>query len=518
LLLEAGGDDRPLKNPAQFWSNLMIHVPVGFAKTLKDPKVNWLIETEPDPSSGGRKHVWPRGKVLGGSSSINAMLYVRGQPRDYDDWQTAGCAGWGWTDVLPYFRRAEDQERGSNEFHGRGGPLHVADVSEQHPVSKAALQACVQAGLPELADYNGDQQEGVSWFQLTIKRGLRQSTAVAYLHPVMVRNNLSVKCRAHARRVLFEGRRAIGVEYEQGGQVATALANAEVILAAGSVASPQLLELSGVGPGALLQQHGIAVVADVPGVGENMQDHFMHGMQYRLKAGTISVNELTHWPRIVGETLKYLLLRKGLLTFSVAHLVAFGKSRPDVERPDVQFHLLPGTMDIDKLNETQSMIMETKPGLTIAPCQVRPESRGSIHIKSADPKVPPAIRPNYLADPIDQQVAVDSIKFGRRIASQAALAPYMDHERFPGQKVQTDEQLLTYARLAGSTLYHPVGTCMMGVSAGAVVDPDLRVKGVERLRVVDASVMPRICSGNTNAATIMIAEKGADLILGKPLT
>ena len=514
ILLEAGGDDRPGKEKGQFLSNLWIHVPIGYSQTLKDPKVNWLYETEPDPGTGGRRHVWPRGKVLGGSSSINAMLYVRGQRADYDHWRQLGCHGWGWDDVLPYFRRAQHQARGECETHAVGGPLHVADPADSHPVSEAAIEACEALGLPR-RDCNGPEQEGVSWFQVNIKDGKRHSAAVAYLHPAMHRPNLQVLTRAQARRVLFEGKRAVGVELDHAGSVRTIRASREVILCGGAINSPQLLELSGIGQPERLQTLGIPVVHALPGVGENLQDHFVVGLTYRLKRGTLSVNELARGPRLLREVGRYLLAKRGLLTLSAAHVAVFTRSRPDLAGPDIQYHILPATMDADKLSNEQVMELEKEPGLTIAPCQLRPESRGSVHLKSPDPLAHPAILPNYLADPLDREVVVASLRFGRRIAATDPLASYIDHETQPGSALETDEQLLAYARERGTTIYHPVGTCAMGRHAHAVVDPELKVIGMEALRVVDASIMPRLISGNTNAPTIMIAEKAADLIRGR---
>ena len=515
LLLEAGGDDRPTKNLSQFMSNLMIHVPVGYSQTLKDPKVNWLFPTEPDPATG-RTHIWPRGKVLGGSSSINGLLYIRGQHADYDGWRQLGCDGWAWDDVRPYFLKAENQERAdSGDWHATGGPLNVSDVTQTHEVSDAVIEACVEAGIPRNPDVNGAEQEGVGYYQLTVKNGQRCSAAVAYLHPAMMRPNLRVETGALTSRVLFEGKKATGIEYVQDGETRTARAGAEVILCGGAINSPQLLQLSGIGPSALLGEKGVAVVADLPGVGENLQDHYVLANSYRLKPGTVSVNELTRGARFVGETLKYIFQRKGLLTLSAAHIAVFCKSRPELSSPDIQFHILPATPDVQKMAETGVMELEALPGLTIAPCQVRPESRGVIRIKSSNPSEYPSIQPNYLSDPIDQAVAVASLRWGRKIAAQPALAKWIESELLPGPDFTSDEALLGFARMAGSTIYHPVGTCQMGRGPQAVVDPQLRVHGVEGLRVIDASVMPRLVSGNTNAPTIMIAEKAADMILGK---
>ena len=511
LLLEAGGDDRPLRNPRQLWSNLMIHTPIGFGKTLNDPKVNWLYETEVDEGSGGRRHKWPKGKVLGGSSSINGLLYIRGQSADYDGWRQMGCEGWSYRDVLPYFRRAEHQERGEDEWHGSGGPLNVSDITERNPISAALLEAAVEAGIPRSRDINGAEQEGATWFQLSIKKGRRHSTAVAYLHPAMGRNNLDVATNAHTTRILLDGRKAVGVEFLQGGARHKARCSGEVILAAGAVASPQLLEVSGIGRGDILQAHGIPVVHELKGVGENLQDHYMIGCQWRLKPECVTVNELSHGNRLVKETLKYLFARKGLLTFAVAHVVAFCKSRPELISPDLQFHMMAASMDLEILGKTQALVLEREPGLTCTPCQVRPESRGHIHIKSPDATVYPRIVPNYLADPLDQDAAIAGLKWARKIMNQPAILPYL---AAPGDPFgDTRDSMLGYARVAGATLYHAVGTCKMGHDPMAVVDPELKVHGMQGLRVVDASIMPRISSGNTNAPTIMIAEKASDMIL-----
>lgn len=503
LLLEAGGKD----------TSPMIHIPVGYATTLKDPKVNWLYETEPDPGTHDRVHTWPRGKVLGGSSSINGLLYIRGQRQDYDGWAQLGLRGWSYDDLHPYFLRSQNQERDGMDGHAKGGPLNVSDVTEKHPVSDAVIEAGKAMGLPH-RDVNGEDQEGVAYYQLTVKNGRRCSAAVAYLNPAKKRQNLQIETKALAAKVLFDGKRATGVEYTQNGQTITANARAEVILAGGAINSPQLLELSGIGHPDLLSEQGIDVVSALPGVGENLQDHFVIGNRYRMKPGSPSVNQQSRGLAMIGEVFKYLVQRKGLLTLSAAHVAAFIKTRPELATPDVQYHILPATMDLQKMTETGDMELEKQPGITIAPCQLRPESRGTVHIKSAQHDAHPAIRPNYLYDPLDQQTAVAGLRWARELASQPTLAQYIEHELEPGAALQTDEELLEFARETGGTIYHPVGTCKMGPDGDtmAVVDDQLRVRGVEGLRVVDASVMPRLVSGNTNAPTIAIAEKASDMI------
>ena len=503
LLLEAGGKD----------SSLMIHIPVGYAQTLKDPKVNWLYETEPDPGTHDRVHTWPRGKVLGGSSSINGLLYIRGQRQDYDGWAQLGLRGWSYENLHPYFLRSEHQERDGMDGHAKGGPLNVSDVTETHPVSDAAIEAGKAMGLPH-RDVNGEDQEGVAYYQLTVKNGRRCSAAVAYLNPAKKRANLHIETRALAARILFEGKRATGVEYTQNGQTLTATARGEVILAGGAINSPQLLELSGIGNPEHLKALGIDVVSALPGVGENLQDHFVIGNRYRLKPGTPSINQQSRGLSMVGEVFKYLTQRKGLLTLSAAHVAAFIKTRPELATPDVQYHILPATMDLQKMTETGDMELEKQPGITIAPCQLRPESRGSVHIKTARHDAHPAIRPNYLSDPLDQQTAVAGLRWARDLAAQPALAQYIEQELEPGTALQSDEELLDFARETGGTIYHPVGTCKMGTDGDtmAVLDDQLRVRGVDGLRVVDASIMPRLVSGNTNAPTIAIAEKASDMI------
>jgi len=510
VLLEAGGDDRPTREPSQFRSNLMIHIPIGFGKTLNDPKVNWLYETEVDEGSGGRPHKWPKGKVLGGSSSLNGMLYVRGQSADYDGWRQMGNEGWAWDDVLPYFMKSEDQQRGAIPTHGTGGELSVSEFPEHHPISKALIDACVEAGIAFKSDLNDGDQEGTSWFQMTARNGMRCSAAVAFLHPVMHRDNLTVETRAMTTRVLFEGKRAVGVEFIQKGERRVVKARKEVILAAGAVESPKLLEISGIGQGALLQSLGVPVVHELPGVGENLQDHYMIGCQARLKSGVPSVNSMASGLPLLGQIVKYGLTRKGLLAYAVAHGCAFVRSREGLETPDIQIHTMAASMDLEVLNAKQQLALEKEPGLASNPCQLRPESRGHIHARSPDGMDAPRITPNYLQDPIDQQMAVTQLKLIRKIWQQPAINKYLAG---PDPFGETDEQMFKYAQIAGGTLYHAVGTARMGSDAKAVVDARLRVHGVEGLRVIDASVMPKIVSGNTNAATIMIGEKGATMIL-----
>ncbi|WP_176598661.1 MULTISPECIES: GMC family oxidoreductase [Sphingobium] len=515
LLLEAGGDDRPFRDLATFRNKLMLHIPVGFARAMLDPAVNWMYMTEPDPETKGRSHFWPRGKVLGGSSSINGLLYVRGQAEDYDVWRQLGCEGWGWSDVLPYFRRSQDQERGESDLHGVGGPLTVSDIRADNPTSDAVMEACVQAGMPISTDINGWDQHGVSPYQATTRKGRRCSTAVAYLHPAMRRSNLKVVTSALASRIVFKGKRATGIDYRKGNVTHRVHAGREVILCGGAINSPQLLELSGVGNAARLRELDISVVADLPGVGENLQDHFVVASRYRLKNSTYSFNRSAHGARFFWEVGKYLVSRRGLLSHVPSHVAAFCKSSPDLDSPDLQFHIHPASTDYEAMAKTGRMTLDKVPGLTFGVCQLRPESRGSIHLKSSDPAQHPSIQPHYLTSETDRAVTVAGLKWTRKIVEQPALAPHIDHEIVPGPAVASDEQLLDYARTAGTTIFHPVGTCKMGRDDLAVVDPQLRVRGIDGLRVVDASVMPRLVSGNTNAPVVMIAEKAADIILGR---
>jgi choline dehydrogenase len=497
LLLEAGGEDR----------NLWIHVPIGYAKLFSDARHNWLYNSEPEPELNGRQIIQPRGKVMGGSSSINGLLYIRGQAEDFDHWRQLGNAGWSFADVLPYFRRAEDQERGEDELHGVGGPLSVRDVSEGHPLCDAFIDACEQAGLPRTKDFNGPSQEGAGYFQLTTRKGRRWSTARGYLAPARKRGNLAVVSNALTTRILFEGRRAVGVEYRRDGAMHTARANAEVILASGAFNSPQLLQLSGVGPADLLQQHGIKVIADMRGVGADLQDHYQARFNYRCSE-PITMNDMMG--SIAGRVaagLRYALFRKGFLTIGAGYAGGFFKTDPSLPSPDVQFHFI--LFSADAVGQK----LHPWPGFLSSICQLRPESRGFVRIKSADPAQAPAIQPRYMTAPHDRDVMVAGMKLLRNVMRRPALARYIVEELAPGPKVESDADYLEFAKQKGTTVFHPTSTCRMGSDVTAVTDERLRVRGFQGLRVADASIMPTVVSGNTNAACVMIGEKASDMIL-----
>jgi choline dehydrogenase len=496
LLLEAGAEDR----------DIWIHIPLGYGRHFTNPAVNWLYKTEPEPECHGRNIIQPRGKVIGGSSSINGLLYIRGQREDFDRWRQLGNVGWSYDDVLPYFRKAEDQQRGTDDWHGEGGPLSVSDM-EPLPVCDAFIAAAEQCGYRRNPDFNGAAQEGFGYYQLTTRNGRRCSASVGYLKPVRRRSNLTVVSGAHATRVLFEGRRAIGIEYRQGRATHVARAAAEVVLSGGAFNTPQLLQLSGIGPAALLGEHGIAVIADRPGVGADLQDHFHARMVYRCRQ-PVSVNDLLASKRrglVAG--LNYLLRRRGLLAMGAAYAGGFFRTNTATATPDVQCHIMLFSGD------TIAPPLHPFSGISCPLIVLRPESRGHVRIKSADPLAAPAIHPRYLSAAKDRDAMVAGLRALRRILAAPALSPFVEAEHDPGPACATDDDLLAFARRKGSTVYHPTSTCRMGGDSTAVVDARLRVRGVERLRVVDASVMPALVSGNTNAAVIMIAEKGADMIM-----
>lgn len=516
LVLEAGGDDRPLQNlrdPKQALSTLNIHVPAGFTKMLQDPRINWNYLTESDPGSDGRQHHFPRGKVLGGSSSINGILWVRGLPEDYEWWRQRGLDGWGWSDVERYFRRIECQQGKGVTPEQQQGPLHISDVPMQHPMLDVMTRAFQEAGAPLAADLNGTTREGVARVRLNAYKGVRVSAASAYLHPAMKRPNLAVVTEAHVARILFDGKKAVGVEFYRGNERRRVRVRREVILSGGTINSPQLLELSGIGSGELLRSLGIEVLVDRPHVGENLQDHYATMVRARLKRGTPSLNAMSRGVGLAGQMVRYAFSRTGLLALGGSNLTAFLKSDPAMDLPDLQFFASPGTVDFEALAKNGVMTMEREPGMTVGGYVMRPQSRGTIHIKSPDFRDAPAIRPNFLSAEADQRAQIASLRWARRVMQAPALAPYFDHELTPGAAVESDEALLAFCRAAGSTGYHQASTCAMGVDDGAVVSGELKVNGVEGLRVIDASVMPNVVSGNTNAATMMIAEKGADMIL-----
>ena len=497
LLLEAGGHDR----------HMWIHIPLGYGKLFDDAKVNWRYKTEPEPELNNRQIIQPRGKVLGGSSSINGLLYVRGQHEDYDHWRQLGNTGWGFADVLPYFRRAEDQARGADDFHGAGGPLAVSDVCEPHPLCDAFIEAAQRAGVPRNDDFNGATQEGAGYFQLTAKNGRRWSTAVGYLRQARRRRNLAIVSNAMASRILFSGRRAVGIQFLQHSVPRIAYADGEVIVSGGAFNSPQLLQLSGLGPAKILRDLGIDVIADMPGVGADLQDHLQIRMQYRCTEPITMNDVINHWRQRYGAGLRYLTSRKGLLTIGAGYAGAFLRTRPELATPDVQIHFLIFSAD------AAGAVLHPFPGFMVSVCQLRPQSRGFVRITSSDPSVPPAIQPRYLSARGDCDTVVAGMKAMRRIMNEPAMRRYIAEERAPGDHCVRDDDLLAFARDTGTTVYHPTSTCRMGPDPAAVVDERLRVRGLEGLRVIDASIMPTVVSGNTNAAAVMIGEKGADMVM-----
>jgi choline dehydrogenase-like flavoprotein len=499
LVLEAGGRDN--------W--IWLHIPVGYLFAIGNPRVDWMFVTEPSPGLSGRSINYPRGKVIGGSSSINAMLYMRGQAADYDGWRQLGLTGWGWDDVLPYFLEHEDHMAPPNAFHRAGGEWRVEHVRMRWPVLDLFAQSAAANGMPPVDDFNSGDNAGVGYFHVNQKSGSRWSAARGFLKPVMERPNLKLETRAHVERILFDGVRAVGVCYRRGARIVEARAHGEVILSAGAVCTPALLERSGVGDGARLGALGAAVVRHSPGVGENLQDHLQLRPIYKV-AGVDTMNALygSLWRRPL-MALEYALYRKGPMSMSPSHMGAFAKTSPAYATPNVQFHIQPASLD--RFGEP----LHRFAAITLSVCNLRPTSRGSIHAKDLDPLTPPSIQPNYLATPEDERVAIDSLRLTRRIAASPPLSRHITEEFVPGAGAQDDAALLEGARKIATTIFHPVGTARMGRADDprAVVDARLKAIGLERLRIVDASVMPRIVSGNTNSPTIMIAEKAAAMIL-----
>jgi choline dehydrogenase len=493
LLLEAGPRD----------TDPWIHVPLGYGKLFTKTSVNWSYESEPEPNLEGRRIFTPRGKVLGGSSSINGLVYIRGQREDFDGW---GVPGWNFEHLLPYFIKSEDQSRGASEWHGAGGPLAVSDPPDRHELCDAFIASAQALGIPRNDDFNGATQEGTGYYQATARNGRRCSTATGYLRPAEKRPNLQVEVNSLATRVLFDGTRATGVALLQNGKTHTATAR-EIILAGGAFNSPQLLQLSGIGPASLLKGLGLPVVLDSPDVGEGLQDHLYVRTFWRCNRPITLNDDMASWWRQLGIGLRYLLQRRGPLTVSAGYAAAFVRTRPELTRPDAQFYF------INFSTAKRGGVLHPFSGFTCSVSQLQAESRGWVRIRSADPRVPPAIQYNYLAAESDRRMMVDGLKLLRLLVNTPPISNYVVEEGFPGLRVQSDEDWLGFCREAGETVFHPTSTCRMGTDAASVVDERLRVRGLAGLRVIDASVMPAVPSGNINAAVIAVAEKGADLVL-----
>jgi len=504
LVLEAGGTDR----------RFYVQMPLGYGKTFFDPAVNWNYKTEADPGLGGNVDHWPRGKLLGGSSSINAMVWIRGAREDFDDWRAAGNPGWGYDEVLPIFKALEDNEAGADRWRGTGGPLHISETANAvHPLTKRYLAASQQAGLPLNPDFNGAAQEGVGTYQISTKNGRRMSAARAFLRPAMKRGNVRVETNALASRILFDGKRAVGIEYLQNGQTKTARAGREVILSAGSINSPQLLQLSGVGPSALLKGLGIPVVHANENVGANLQDHV--GINYTFKGKVPTLNQILRpwWGKLLVG-MQYILTRSGPLSLSMNHGGGFFRTDPAFSRPNMQLYFQAFSTVIPKSGERPILTPDPWPGFSIGLSNCRPSSRGEIMIRSSNPRDYPKIVANAYSANADVDEMLAAVKFVRKIASMPAMAEIIAEEVLPGPSIQSDADLITDFRKRSGTVYHPVSTCRMGTDpTRAVVDPRLKVHGLDGLRVIDASIFPANITGNTNAAAIMTGWKGADLVL-----
>jgi choline dehydrogenase len=498
ILLEAGPKDR----------HPMIHVPAGIRTLLEHPVINWNYSSEPEDGSGGRRIHWPRGKVLGGSSSINGMLYVRGNPADYDGWAQRGCNGWGYDDVLPFFMKSEDfrGDGGDEKYRSKGGPLVVEDYRTILPITHKFIEAAQQAGFPLTKDYNGAQQEGVSYSQMTRNRRFRASTARTFLAQAKGRPNLNIITEAQTGKLLFDGKKCVGVAYCRGGRDLEIRANCEVIVCAGAVNSPHILQISGIGPAQHLQSIGVDVLHDSPGVGGNLNDHYVVRISHRIK-DMITINEMARGPRLLGEIAKYAFKGNGALTMGVTAAMVFSRSREGLSSPDLQLLYTPTSYTGRVIGD-----LEKKPGISVAICPVRPESRGTIMAENPDPMARPIIRPNYLSAESDSHVLFSGIQQTKSILEAPALAEVSLGQTVPTRDINTVEDAKQWAKDEGATIYHPVGTCKMGEDAMSVVDSRLKVHGIDGLRIVDASVMPTVTTGNTNAPTIMIGEKAAAMI------
>ena len=497
LLLEAGGKD----------NYIWVKIPVGYLYCIGNPRTDWMMKTEAEAGLNGRSLVYPRGRILGGCSSINGMIYMRGQSRDYDHWRQLGNTGWGWDDVLPYFMRSEDNAAGADDLHGEGGEWRVESQRLSWEILDAFHDACLSAGIPATDDFNRGNNEGVGYFKVNQRRGLRWSSATAFLKPALKRRNLKVLTNAQVDSLQMDGRRVTGVHFRHGNVLKSATAEGDTILSAGAIGSPQIMQLSGIGPAALLGRHGITVRHELPGVGSNLQDHLQIRAIYRV-GNTVTLNERAG--SLFGRAriaLEYALRRSGPMSMAPSQLGVFTKSDAALDTPDLQYHVQP--LSLDAFGQP----LHDFPAITASVCNLRPQSRGSVTIRSADPADKPMIRPNYLTTPGDRMVAANSLRLTRRIMAQAPLAPFTPQEYLPGVEFNSDDDLANKAGDIGTTIFHPVGTARMGSDADAVVDDQLRVHGIDGLRVVDASIMPTITSGNTNSPTVMIAEKGADMIL-----
>lgn len=500
-LLEAGDSD----------NSIWMRIPLGVAKLLADEQFVWKVDTEPEPELRGTRLHWPSGKVLGGSSSVNGMLFARGHPHRYDAWRDAGCPGWGYDDLMPYFKKLEDYPFGNPDHRGRGGPIAVTEVGSD-PLTDGFVEACVQAGAPRAMDYNVGEPDGVAPQQLSTRNGLRCSAATGYLRPARARPNLTVMSGALVTRIVFEGKRACGVEFVQGGRTKMARATREVLVCAGAIRSPQILELSGLGDAAVLKQYGIEVIKHLPGVGENLQDHLMPRIAFECNVHS-TINDMLASPwRMGGALARYALFRNGMFATASFTALAYVRSRPDAPHTDIRIQI-GHSSSTSRFSASRATGIDPHSGFHLGGYFIFPRSRGRLHIRARNPGAPPRIEPRYLTDPYDREAIVSTLRILRHVSTQPALARFIVREVRPGRDIESDAEFLDYARDTGQTCFHPSGTCAMGAGPLAVVNPKLRVHGTAGLRVVDASVMPLLVSSNTNIPAIVIAEKAAAVIL-----